>query len=129
MLTILSARELQTLQGHIDGITSLLQHAQTVHLDASAPIKTKATEVSLPALPKSRGKTRGSSRKRRQALTARKVAEIKRLLQDGKMSAAQIARLYKVHLTTVYSIKWGKTWQQVAATKDLPKLEIVEIRK
>ena len=129
MLTILSSQELQTLQGHIDGINSLLQHAQTVHLDASAPVTLKKVEVSLPVLPKSQGKTRGSSRKRRQSLTERKVAEIKRLLQDGKMSAAQIARLYKVHLTTVYSIKWGKTWQQVAATKDLPKLEIVEIRK
>ena len=129
MLTILSPRELQTLQGHIDGINSLLQHAQTVHLDASASIKTKATEVSLPVLPKSQSKTRVSNRKRRQSLTARKVGEIKRLLEDGKMSAAQIARLYKVHLTTVYSIKWGKTWQQVTATKDLPKLEIVEICK
>ncbi len=129
MLTILSARELQTLQGHIDGINSLLQHAQTVHLDASAPATPKKAEVSLPILPKSQGKTRGPSRKRRQSLTERKVAEIKRLLQDGKMSAAQIARLYKIHLTTVYSIKWGKTWQKVAPTSDVPKLEIVEIRK
>lgn len=130
MLTILSNADLEQIRSHLASITTLLEHAQTIHVDGKAPAKPKSVVV-LPDLPKpeSQPKTHKSRRKVRNQLTERKVAEIKRLLQEKTMSAAAIARQYKVHLTTVYSIKYGKTWQHVAATTDKPALEIVEIRK
>lgn len=130
MLTILSNADLEQIRSHLASITALLEHAQTIHVDGNAPAKSKSA-VALPELPQAESQTgtHKSRRKVRHQLTERKVAEIKRLLQEKTMTAAAIARQYKVHLTTVYSIKYGKTWQHVAPLSAKPSLEIVEIRK
>jgi hypothetical protein len=45
-------------------------------------------------------------------LTENKVLDIKRRLAAGER-AAIICRDYKVHVTTINAIKYGKTWNHV----------------
>jgi len=61
---------------------------------------------------KSQPKTRKSKRHAKAILTEGKVLDIKRRLAAGER-AALICRDYKVHVTTINAIKYGKTWAHV----------------
>ena len=125
MITLLSDREVHQLTSYVteitaamDNITFIIGGAQTVHLDQ--PTATKSVLAPADTAPvKSQPKTRKSKRHARASLTATKVMEIKRRLAAGEKAGA-ICGDYKVHVTTINSIKYGKTWnhvqlQQVAA--------------
>ena len=125
MITLLSDRETHQLASYVteietalENITLIIGGAQTVHLDQPAVIKTVVAPVEKAPV-QSQPKTRKSKRHVRGALTASKVMEIKRRLAAGEKAGA-ICGDYKVHVTTINSIKYGKTWnhvqlQQVAA--------------
>lgn len=117
MLTILSDTQvrllsdsIKTIEEQIGELRSIMEASQTVNFDGAT--KTVAT----PAPRKQREsqvKTRKSRGKRgHNALNANQVLEIKRRLAAGE-GATAISRDYKVHLTTINCIKWGKTWKHV----------------
>lgn len=116
MLTILSDTQVRTLSDsiktidqHLATIQALLATSQTVNFEGTTPaVKTPKTLTKA----KSQSKTRESRRKYR-ALSTKQVLEIKRRLANGE-GATAISRDYKVHLTTINSIKWGKTWKHVS---------------
>lgn len=118
MLTILSdtqvrllADSIKTIQEQLGELQSVLESSHTVNFDVAAK------PVTAPAPRKQREsqvKTRASRRKRGyRALTASQVLEIKRRLAAGE-GASSISREFKVHLSTVNAIKWGKTWKHVS---------------
>jgi DNA-binding NarL/FixJ family response regulator len=136
MLTLLSDKEINQLHSYmteltttVENLTRILGGAQTVAFDFEQPVTPKPAKVSATSAKKTQRKTHGSKVRRggNASLSVRQVGEIKRLLGIGK-SAAAIARDYKVHYSTINSIKWGKTWKDVEAANSKP-LEIVEIRK
>lgn len=47
-------------------------------------------------------------------LSELQVVEIKKLLRDGKLSMAAISRLCGVPLSTISSIKYGRSWKHVS---------------
>ena len=95
----------------MDNITFIIGGAQTVTWDQ--PTVTKSVLAPVEAAPvKSQPKTRKSKRHARALLTERKVLDIKRRLAAGER-AAIICRDYKVHVTTINAIKYGKTWAHV----------------
>lgn len=116
MLTILSDTQVRTLSDsiktidqHLATIQALLATSQTVNFDGTTPtVRSPKTTTKA----KSQGKTRKSRRAYR-ALSTKQVLEIKRRLANGD-GATAISRDYKVHLTTINSIKWGKTWKHVS---------------
>jgi hypothetical protein len=118
MITLLSDRDTHQLASYVTEIESALENivliiggAQTVHLDQ--PTATKSVLASVENAPvKSQTKTRKSKRHARASLTATKVMEIKRRLAAGDKAGA-ICRDYKVHVTTINAIKYGKTWNHV----------------
>ena len=118
MITLLSDREVHQLTSYVteitaamDNITFIIGGAQTVHLDQ--PTATKSVLAPADTAPvKSQPKTRKSKRHARALLTATKVMEIKRRLAAGEKAGA-ICRDYKVHVTTINAIKYGKTWAHV----------------
>jgi hypothetical protein len=118
MITLFSDRETHQLASYVTEIESALANitlivggAQTVHLDT--PVVTKTVLASAEKAPvQSQPKTRKSKRRARALLNERKVLEIKRRLAAGEKAGA-ICRDYKVHVTTVNSIKYGKTWAHV----------------
>ena len=118
MITLLSDRDTHQLASYVTEIESALENivliiggAQTVHLDQ--PTTTKSVLVPVENAPvKSQTKTRKSKRHARASLTATKVMEIKRRLAAGDKAGA-ICRDYKVHVTTINAIKYGKTWNHV----------------
>ena len=129
MLTILSDTQVRTLSDSIKTIDqhlatiqtllvrsqTLLATSQTVNFDGTTPaVKTPKA----PAKAESQVKTRKSRRSYR-ALNTKQVLEIKRRLAKGD-SATAISRDYKVHLTTINSIKWGKTWKHVTLQQAAP---------
>jgi len=131
MLTLFSAADISAIRSHIDSITTLLDKAQTVEFQADSKPATKQLRVSDTPKPESQRKTRKShstGKRGVSVLSAKKVAEIKRRLLTGT-SASALAREYKVHLTTINCIKWGKTWKEVKPAEVKPALEIVEIIK
>lgn len=118
MLTILSdtqvgllADSIKTIQEQLGELQSILESSQTVNLDVAAqPIDTPAPRKQR----ESQVKTRASRRKRGyKALNAKQVLEIKRRLAAGE-GASLLSREFKVHLSTVNAIKWGKTWKHVS---------------
>jgi hypothetical protein len=128
MLTILSDTQVRTLSDSIKTIDeqlatihTLLATCQTVNFDGTTPaakspkaVPQAATETkSQSATPKSR---RG---RKRSTLSAKQVLDIKRRLAKGD-TVTEISRHYKVHFTTIYSIKWGKTWQHVTLQQAAP---------
>jgi hypothetical protein len=138
MLTLLSDTEVHQLHSHIteltqvlDNLTRTLGGAQTVQFEVPAPMPQKTLQVSdtprTKSASQSQSKTRKSSRKRRAVLNEKKVAEIKRLLAAGTQ-ANTVAREYKVHFSTIHSIKKGRTWKNIQPMAAKP-LEILEIRK
>jgi hypothetical protein len=118
MITLLSDREVHQLMSYVteitaamDNITFIIGGAQTVTWDQ--PTVTKSVLAPADTAPvKSQPKTRKSKRHARASLTVSKVMEIKRRLAAGEKAGA-ICRDYKVHVTTINSIKYGKTWNHV----------------
>lgn len=116
MLTILSDTQvrilsdsIKTITEHLGEIQSVLESSQTVNFDGAA------AAVKAPAATKrreSQSETHKSRRRKYRALNMKQVLEIKRRLAAGE-GATAISRDYKVHLTTINSIKWGKTWKHV----------------
>jgi len=117
MLTILSDTQvrllsdsIKTIEEQLGKLRSIMESSQTVNFEVAsskpatpAPRKQRESQV----------KTRASRRKRgHNALNANQVLEIKRRLAAGEGSTA-ISKDYKVHLTTINCIKWGKTWKHV----------------
>jgi hypothetical protein len=122
MLTILSDTQVRTLSDsiktidqHLATIQTLLATSQTVNFDGTTPA---VKSPQAPAQAKSQGETRKSRRAYR-ALNVKQVLEIKRRLANGD-GATAISRDYKVHLTTINSIKWGKTWKHVSLNQSAP---------
>ena len=118
MITLLSDREVHQLTCYVteiatamDNITFIIGGAQTVTWEQ--PTITKSVLAPADTAPvKSQPKTRKSKRHARASLTVSKVMEIKRRLAAGER-AALICRDYKVHVTTINAIKYGKTWAHV----------------
>jgi DNA-binding NarL/FixJ family response regulator len=135
MLTLLSDKEINQLHTYmteltttVENLTRILGGAQTVAFDVEQPTSIKPAKVVAP-VQESQPKTRVYKARKagKTSLSARQVAEIKRLLRDGT-SATDIARRYKVHYTTVYAIKSGRSWKNIQPAGAKP-LEILEIRK
>jgi hypothetical protein len=119
MLTILSDTEVSAIADFVKSITDQLGAIQSV-LDASQTVafETSTATVAAPPAPKpprkyqSQGGTRKTRRKQREALNTVQVIQIKKRLAGGE-GATAISRDYKVHLTTINAIKYGKTWKHV----------------
>ena len=118
MITLLSDRETHQLTSYLteiavamDNITFILGGAQTVHMDEAAITPSVLVPVEKASI-QSQPKTRKSKRHARALLTESKVLDIKRRLAAGER-AAIICRDYKVHVTTINAIKYGKTWAHV----------------
>ena len=119
MLTILSDTEVSAIADFVKSITNQLGALQGV-LDASQTVafETPAAAVAAPPAPKPPKKqraarvTRKAWRKQREALNTMQVIQIKKRLAGGE-GATAISRDYKVHLTTINAIKYGKTWKHV----------------
>jgi len=118
MITLLSDREVHQLTSYVteiaaamDNITLIIGGAQTVHMDETAITPSVLAPVEKAPV-QSQPKTRKSKRHARALLTERKVLEIKRRLAAGD-KAGTICRDYKVHVTTINAIKYGKTWAHV----------------
>ena len=119
MLTILSATEVSAIADFVKSITDQLGAIQHV-LDASQTVTVEAptATVAAPPQPKpprkyqSHSGTRKTRRKQREALNTVQVLQIKKRLAGGE-GATAISRDYKVHLTTINAIKYGKTWKHV----------------
>lgn len=119
MLTIFSDTQVRalsdsisTIHKHLAEIESVLAASQTVNFEGATAAAAKTAPIAKKA--KSQVKTRASRRGRgRRVLTAKQVLDIKRRLAAGD-GATAISRDFKVHLTTINCIKWGKTWKHVA---------------
>jgi hypothetical protein len=118
MLTILSdtqvrllADSIKTIEEQLGELRSVLETSQTVNFEvATEPVVSPAPRKQR----ESQVKTRASRRKRGyKALNAGQVLEIKRRLAAGE-GASPLSREFKVHLSTVNAIKWGKTWKHVS---------------
>ena len=129
---ILSDQQFQQITTALEQAFVAINACQHIELDLTKPKQT----IPLPAgerlvrttdvqKPESQSKTRGSSRKKRAALTEKKVLEIKRQLQAGGKSVAKIARDFGVHSTTINCIKWGKTWKHVTLQQDQPTTVVI----
>ena len=118
MITLLSDREVHQLTSYVteiatamDNITFIIGGAQTATWEQ--PTITKSVLAPADTAPvKSQPKTRKSKRHAKAVLTERKVLDIKRRLAAGERAAA-ICTDYKVHVTTINAIKYGKTWNHV----------------
>ena len=109
MLTILSDTQVRTLSDSIKTIQGILESSQTVNFDGPS------TTVKAPApvqKRESQSETRVSRRRKYRTLDMAQVIQIKTRLAAGE-GATAISRDYKVHLTTINAIKWGKTWKHV----------------
>lgn len=116
MLTILSQTQvrlisdsIKTIEEQLGELRSIMESSQTVNFDGAT--KTVATPAPRKHT-ESQVKTRASRRRKYRALNAKQVLDIKRRLAAGE-GATAISRDYKVHLTTINSIKWGKTWKHI----------------
>jgi len=126
---ILSEAQFDQVIKALDAARFALDTCQHVELDLTNPKQT----IPLPAgecivrtksvqKPESQTKTRKSSRKGKRGvavLTEPKVLEIKRQLAAGGKSVAKIASEFGVHITTINSIKWGKTWKHVQLQQEI----------
>jgi transcriptional regulator with PAS, ATPase and Fis domain len=129
---ILSDEQFQQITTALEQAFVAINACQHIELDLTKPKQTiplpagerlvRATDVQKP---ESQSKTRKSSRKKRAALTEKKVLEIKRQLQAGGKSVARIAKEFGVHSTTINCIKWGKTWKHVTLQQDQPTTVVI----
>ena len=131
----LSELQFIALQLTLDSIAEMLNTCQHVELDLTKPKQT----VPLPAgervvrtsgvrQEKVDAKPRKTRRGKRgvAVLTEAEVLEIKRQLAAGGKSGASIARDFGVHITTINSIKWGKTWRHVNIQQESTPVEVHE---
>ena len=118
MITVFSDQEIHQLASYmtevetaLENITLIIGGAQVVTWDQ--PTVTKSVLAPADSAPvQSQPKTRKSKRHAKAILTEGKVLDIKRRLAAGER-AAIICRDYKVHVTTINAIKYGKTWNHV----------------
>jgi hypothetical protein len=117
MLTILSDREAHQLASYVTEMNTALSNimviiaaAQTVQVD-DKPVHKPAVLAAGTSATKTKTKAI-KHRKTRNTLNEKKVLEIKRRLAQGE-KAGSICRDFRVHVTTINSIKYGKTWQHV----------------
>lgn len=108
-MIILTDSQVIELNNRIGQIQRLLESAQVIKAGNAAQPKA-VTEHDQPATITSK---RRKAKRKRGALDAAKVIEIKRRLATGNESAQKIANDYGVHVTTVNLIKYGKTWKNV----------------
>jgi len=111
-MIILTDSQVVELNNRIGQIQRLLESAQVIRAGGAAQPKAITEPDETPSIV---GKRRKAKRKRG-ALNAEKVAEIKTRLARGDESAQRIANDYGVHVTTVNLIKYGKTWKNVQAS-------------
>ena len=118
MITLLSDREVHQLTSYVteiaaamDNITFIIGGAQTATWEEPTITKSVLAPANTASV-KSQPKTRKSKRHAKAILTEGKVLDIKRRLAAGER-AALICRDYKVHVTTINAIKYGKTWNHV----------------
>lgn len=111
-MIILTDSQVIELNNRIGQIQRLLESAQVIRAGGAAQPKAITETDGTPSIV---GKRRKAKRKRG-ALNAEKVAEIKTRLASGNESAQRIANDYGVHVTTVNLIKYGKTWKNVQAS-------------
>jgi hypothetical protein len=108
-MIILTDSQVLELNNRIGQIQRLIESAQIIK--AGGSVQPKAiTEV---AKPKSIVARKARKARRHVALHERQVIEIKRRLAAGGESCQKIANDYGVHVTTINSIKLGKTWKAV----------------
>jgi transcriptional regulator with PAS, ATPase and Fis domain len=129
---ILSEKQFDEIITALSDVRFILDTCQHVELDLTKPKQTiplpagerlvRATDVQKP---ESQSKTRKSSRKKRAALTEKKVLEIKRQLAAGGKSVAKIAKEFGVHSTTINCIKWNKTWKHVTLQQEQPTTVVI----
>ena len=129
---ILSDQQFQQITTALEQAFVAINACQHIELDLTKPKQTiplpvgerlvRATDVQKP---ESQSKTRKSSRKKRAALTEKKVLEIKRQLQAGGKSVAKIAKEFGVHSTTINCIKWNRTWKHVQLQQDQPTAVVI----
>ena len=124
---ILSGQQFEQITHALEQAQIALLASQHVELDLTKPKQTiplpageKIVRATSVKTPKSQSKTRGSNRKKRAALTEKKVLEIKRQLAAGGKSVAKIARDFGVHSTTINCIKCNKTWKHVVLQQEQP---------
>ena len=125
---ILSDQQFQQITTALEQAFVAINACQHIELDITKPAvapAAKAVCATAVQKPKSQSKTRKSSRKKRAALTEKKVLEIKRQLQAGGKSIAKIAKEFGVHSTTINCIKWGKTWKHVSLQQDQPAAVVI----
>jgi transcriptional regulator with PAS, ATPase and Fis domain len=132
IMHILSDQQFQQITTALEQAFVAINACQHIELDLTKPKQTiplpvgerlvRATDVQKP---ESQSKTRGSSRKKRAALTEKKVLEIKRQLAAGGKSVARIAKEFGVHSTTINCIKWGKTWKHVTLQQEQPVTVVI----
>jgi transcriptional regulator with PAS, ATPase and Fis domain len=108
-MIILTDAQVVELHNRIGQIQRLIENAQVIKTATAQP-KT-VTEQTTKA-PKTITRAR-RARPGRTLLTTDQVIEIKRQLAAGDKSSAQIARDFKIHITTLSLIKRGKTWKDV----------------
>ena len=123
IMHILSDQQFQQITTALEQAFVAINACQHIELDLTKPVVAPAAKPVQTA--KSQSKTRGSSRKKRAALTEKKVLEIKRQLQAGGKSVAKIAKEFGVHSTTINCIKWGKTWKHVSLQQDPPAAVVI----
>jgi transcriptional regulator with PAS, ATPase and Fis domain len=108
-MIILTDSQVIELNNRIGQIQRLLESAQVIKAGGTAQPKA----VTEQAQPQSLTSKRRKAKRKRGALDAAKVIDIKRRLAAGNESAQKIANDYGVHVTTVNLIKYGKTWKNV----------------
>lgn len=108
-MIILTDSQVIELNNRIGQIQRLLESAQVIKAGGAAQPKAVAEQAQPQGLTSKRRK----AKRKRGALDAAKVVEIKRRLAAGSESAQKIANDYGVHVTTVNLIKYGKTWKNV----------------
>ena len=108
-MIIFTDAQVVELNNRIGQIQRLIENAQVIK---TTPAQPKTVTEPAAQAPKTIVKNR-KARRGRTLLTTDKVIEIKRQLAAGDKSSAQIARDFKIHITTLNLIKRGKTWKDV----------------
>jgi len=108
-MIILTDAQVVELTNRIGQIQRVIDNAQVIK---TTPAQPKTVTEPATSKPKAIAKNR-KARHGRTLLTTDQVIEIKRQLAAGDKSSAQIARDFKIHITTLNLIKRGKTWKDV----------------
>lgn len=116
MLAVISDRDLHQItslaleaQTALDNINLILNTAQTLQFEKSEPMAKAEKPARIVSKPR---------RKSRAILNTKKVMEIKQRLGKGD-KPAELSKLFKVHVTTINAIKYGKTWNHVKLPQEV----------